>query len=165
MGSSRARVQIVDTLNRPAGSARRCDMRRLKIWHRAVYILVLDQHDRLCVQRRTLCKDIFPGYRDLCAGGVVDAGESMASAARRELHEELGLSLTLSWCLKLHFEEGMNAFGSVFIARYHNQPITLQSSEVEAIEWMTLSEALAVQDATPDSQQVLKALMDQGFLS
>ena len=165
MRSSRARVQIVDALNRPVGSARRCDVRRLKIWHRAVYIFVLDPHDRLCVQRRTSWKDIFPGCLDLCAGGVVDAGEFMAGAARRELREELGLSLTLNECLKLHFEAGMNAFGSVFTARYNDQPMTLQSSEVAAVEWMTLDEALAVQDATPDSRQALKALIDQGFLS
>ncbi|MDN3628041.1 NUDIX domain-containing protein, partial [Methylobacterium isbiliense] len=102
-------------------------------------------------------------YRDLCAGGVVDAGESMAFAARRELQEELGLSLALNYCLKLHFEEGMNAFGSVFLARYYNQPMTLQPSEVSGIDWLTLGEALAVEDATPDSRRALKVLVDQGF--
>lgn len=163
MGSSRVRVQIVDALNRPVGSARRCDMRRLQMWHRAAYIFVVDQQDRLCVQHRTPWKDIFPGYRDLCAGGVVDAGESMACAARRELQEELGLSLALNYCLNLHFEDGMNAFGSVFLARYHDQPMTLQPSEVAGIEWLTLSEALEVEDATPDSHRALKALVDQGF--
>ncbi|REC93491.1 NUDIX hydrolase [Kushneria indalinina] len=164
MGSSHVRVQIVDTFNRPVGSARRCDMRRLQMWHRAVYIFVLDQHDRICVQRRTLWKDIFPGYRDLCAGGVVDAGETMARAARRELQEELGLSLTLMPCLTLHFKEGMNAFGSVFLARYRNEPIRLQTSEVADIEWLTLEEALAIEDATPDSHQALKTLVARGFV-
>ncbi|WP_438764364.1 NUDIX domain-containing protein [Kushneria sp. TE3] len=164
MGSSRVRVQIVNAFNRPVGSARRCDMRRLRMWHRAVYILVLDCHDRVCVQRRTPWKDIFPGYHDLCAGGVVDAGESMACAARRELQEELGLTLTLTPCLTLHFEEGMNAFGSVFLARYRNEPIRLQASEVAGIEWLTLEEALALDDATPDSHQVLRSLASKGVV-
>ncbi|MFC0338334.1 Isopentenyldiphosphate isomerase [Kushneria avicenniae] len=165
MDPSRVRVQIVDAFNRPAGSARRCDMRRLRMWHRAAYIFVFDQHNRLCVQRRTLWKDIFPGYRDLCAGGVVDAGETMASAARRELQEELGLSLPLEPCLSLHFEQGMNAFGSVFLTRYHGEPIRLQASEVTGVEWLTLEDALAIDDATPDSHQALRALVDQGVVA
>ncbi|WP_189513965.1 NUDIX hydrolase [Kushneria pakistanensis] len=164
MGSSRVRVQIVDARNRPVGSARRCDMRRLQMWHRAVYIFVLDQHDRLCVQQRTPWKDIFPDYRDLCAGGVVDAGETMACAARRELQEELGLSLALTPCLTLHFEDGMNAFGSVFLARYRGEPMTLQASEVSSVEWLTLDEALALEDATPDSYQALKTLADKNLM-
>ncbi|WP_456269470.1 NUDIX domain-containing protein [Kushneria sp. AK178] len=165
MGSSRVRVQIVDAFNRPVGSARRCDMRRLQMWHRAVYIFVLDQHDRLCVQRRTLWKDIFPGYRDLCAGGVVDAGETMACAARRELQEELGLFLPLEPCLSLRFEQGMNAFGSVFLARYRHEAIRLQASEVTAIEWLPIKDALAIGDATPDSHQALGALVDRGIVT
>lgn len=158
------RVQLVDDRNRPAGSARRKEMRRLRMWHRAVYIFVLDEGGRLCVQRRTQSKDIFPGCRDLCAGGVVDAGESMALAARRELAEELGLSLPLRYCLEQRFEGGMNAFGSVYLADYRNEVLTLQAEEVESVAWHSIEEALTLEDATPDSRQALLALRERGFL-
>jgi len=84
-------VAIVDEENNVTGSASRAVMRREGLIHRAVYILVFDSGGRLFVQERSLTKDIFPGFRDLCAGGVVLAGESYEESAARELEEELGV--------------------------------------------------------------------------
>ncbi len=46
---------------------------------------------RLLVHRRADDKDVYPGWWDLAAGGVVGAGEAYGAAARRELAEELGV--------------------------------------------------------------------------
>ncbi len=48
--------------------------------------------DELYVHRRTETKDVYPGYLDVCAGGVNAAGESYDTCAARELEEELGVS-------------------------------------------------------------------------
>ncbi|WP_265452773.1 NUDIX hydrolase YfcD, partial [Aeromonas salmonicida] len=84
-------VDVVDTDNRVIGVAERARVRRENLCHRASYILVLDQTDRILVQRRTLSKDFCPGMLDACAGGVVTTGEQMEPSARRELAEELGI--------------------------------------------------------------------------
>ena len=36
-------------------------------------------------------RDVFPGYYDIAAGGVVLAGETYEAGARRELAEEVGI--------------------------------------------------------------------------
>lgn len=74
--AARELVQIVDRDNIPIGAAPRHIMRQHGLIHRASYILVFNCQGELFIQKRTLTKDIYPGYWDVAAGGVVLAGES-----------------------------------------------------------------------------------------
>ena len=47
----------------------------------------------LLLQKRSAQKDSFPGLYDISAAGHLDPGEDFAAAARRELAEELGVTL------------------------------------------------------------------------
>jgi isopentenyldiphosphate isomerase len=67
-------------------------MRAENLRHRSVAIIVQSTDGRLLVHRRADDKDVYPGFWDLAAGGVVSAGESSDLAAERELAEELGIS-------------------------------------------------------------------------
>ena len=87
-------VAIVDEKNHVIGAEPRSRMRTYGLPHRATYILVLNRHGELFVQKRTTDKDIYPGYFDVAAGGVVQAGETYDESARRELTEELGEDFT-----------------------------------------------------------------------
>ena len=66
-------------------------MRTDNLLHRSVAVIVTTTDGRLVVQHRSEDKDLFPGWWDIGAGGVVTAGEDRALAARRELAEELGV--------------------------------------------------------------------------
>ncbi len=70
----------------------RARMRAENLRHRSVAIIVRGSDGRLLVHRRADDKDIYPGWWDLAAGGVVGAGESSDVAARRELAEEVGVA-------------------------------------------------------------------------
>lgn len=59
--------------------------------HRAAHVLVFDTAGRLYLQRRALSKECSPGRWDSSAAGHVESGEDYATAARRELEEELGI--------------------------------------------------------------------------
>ena len=85
------RVVIVDADNRPVDVVPRSVMRAKGLCHRVTGVFVLDREGRLFVQRRTETKDVYPGMLDLCAGGVVVAGESYEECAEREAAEELGI--------------------------------------------------------------------------
>ena len=64
-------VQIVDENNQEIAAVSRRIMREQRLIHRASYILVFNRADELFVQQRTMTKDIYPGYYDIAAGGVV----------------------------------------------------------------------------------------------
>lgn len=102
-------------------------------WHVAAFVWVFDARGRVLLQRRSPDKDVWPGRWDASAAGHVLAGERIEEAARRELFEELGLSLPIAslsgggaaW----HHEEHAHANGlvdrehhAVFFARC-DQPL------------------------------------------
>ena len=53
--------------------------------------MILNDAGEIFLQRRGPQKDTFPGFWDTGVGGHCDPGESDDEAARREIHEELGL--------------------------------------------------------------------------
>lgn len=149
-------VQLVDSRNRPRGSAPRRTMRRLGCWHRATYIVVRGAGGDICVQQRTMRKETYPGQFDLAAGGVVGAGEASLPAARRELAEELGIrGVRLEDGGTFRFVAGgLHAFGSLYWVTYDG-PLALQREEVASVQWLPLSEALSLESATPDTRLAL----------
>ncbi|MDR5863370.1 NUDIX domain-containing protein [Halomonas campisalis] len=159
-------IQLVDARNRPCGSASRALMRRFHFWHRATYVVVRNARGELCVQRRTLTKEVFPGALDLAAGGVVGAGEAVHVAARRELAEELGIrGVPLHHALEfMHDQGGNHIFGSAFVVDYDG-PLILQAEEVAEAFWAPLGQALAMAEATPDTRQAVEALVREGWLA
>lgn len=65
--------------------------------HRSVQVLVFDRQGRLLLQRRSQSKDLFPGYYCASASGHVLAGDNYIATAEREVREELGVDLPLTY--------------------------------------------------------------------
>ena len=153
-------VLIVDADNNETGSAPRHEMRAKGLSHRASYILVFNNQGELFVQKRTMTKDIYPGYNDIAAGGVVLAGESYDQSAVRELAEELGINgIPLNSHFTFHHEDGSNlVWGRVYSCIYDGE-ITLQEEEIESGFFMTPDKVLELskkEPFTPDGLYVLK---------
>ena len=109
-------VVIVDEHNNVVGAAPRREMRAQRLPHRSTYILVFNSQGALYVQKRTMTKDVFPGYYDPAAGGVVLAGESYEESAQRELYEEMGIrDVPLTPLFTFYFaDERTRVWGKVF---------------------------------------------------
>ena len=123
-------VDVVDEENEVVGVVRRREMRERQLLHRCTYVFVLNAAGALYVHRRTDTKDVYPGYLDVCAGGVNAAGESYEECAVRELEEELGVTAVPTFRF-IHRYQGPSGrvFGGVFDVVW-NRPILWQPSEV-----------------------------------
>jgi isopentenyldiphosphate isomerase len=154
-------VDVVDEDDRVVGRATRADMRARNLPHRAVYVFVRNMRGELFVHRRTLTKDVYPGYCDVTIGGVVAAGEEYDAAAERELAEELGLMgapLTRLGNIR-YSDEGTRVCGMVYVAR-HDGPFVLQAEEIASGGFVPLAEAERMareERCCPDAIAVLQA--------
>lgn len=153
-------VAIVDGRNQVIGSAPRREMRARNLLHRSTYILVFNARGQLYVQKRTMTKDVFPGYYDPATGGVVLAGESYEEGAVRELEEEMGIrQVPLIRLFDFYFSDPRSrVWGGAFACTYDG-PLTLQAEEVERVELMTPDEILRrteTEPFTPDGLYVVQ---------
>jgi 8-oxo-dGTP pyrophosphatase MutT (NUDIX family) len=153
-------VAIVDGQNHVIGSAPRREMRVKRLPHRSTYVLVFNATGELYVQKRTMTKDVFPGYFDPAAGGVVLDGETYEEGAVRELEEEMGIrDIPLTPLFDFYFEdERTRVWGRVFSCLYDGE-VVLQAEEVESGAFMPLDTILreaAVTPYTPDGLYVLR---------
>ena len=95
-GAADEQVALYDPqTGRPAGSAPRSVVRRDNLPHGATAVLVRRTDGQLFVHRRSDGKDLWPGWHDCAAGGVIRPGEDPAAAAGRELAEELGVPVAV----------------------------------------------------------------------
>lgn len=161
MTSAEELVDVVDAMDRVVRQATRAEMRRDNLLHRAVYIIVRDSAGRVFIHRRTDSKDVYPGYWDVTVGGVVAAGEDYATAARRELAEEIGVVATtpLVTLFPVRYADAATQLvGMAFLAR-HDGPVVLQAEEIAHGEFVPVAEAERVMREVrccPDGAQVLR---------
>ena len=158
-------VQVVDREDREIAIMPRRLMREQRLIHRASYILVFNAAGELYVQKRTKTKDIYPGYWDVAAGGVVLAGESYEESAKRELKEELGVDGgKLQFLFDQYYEDESNrVWGRIFTC-IHAGPFTLQPEEVEYGRFMLPRVALEyseIEPVTPDGVILLEKLLQE----
>lgn len=134
-------VDIVDGDDRVTARVTRSEMRRLRLLHRCVYILLFDSSGRLFVHRRTDDKDVYPGFWDVAVGGVVAAGEDYESAARREVAEEVGLgNATVEPLFSMSYEDQLTRVHGRVYACASDGPLRLQAEEIAEGRWVSRSE-------------------------
>eukprot|EP00752_Nemacystus_decipiens_P003864 g3555.t1 len=182
------RIAIVDESNNEVvGSARRAEMRRDNLPHRATYVFIQapggdsDVNPDLWVQKRTMIKDYCPGLLDPSTGGVVGHGESYEDNARRELEEEMGVKAApkgeragggraegeLRHCFSFHYKDDRtNVWGDAWDCVWGGE-IVPQPEEVQSVHRYSLSELIAGKDkageeleSTPDGVVALEKYRD-----
>ena len=161
-------VTIVDRQNNVVGVAERAEMRSRRLPHRASFVFVFREDGKLVVQRRTMTKDVWPGWYDLAAGGVVVDGESYEESAHRELAEELGVSGgPLRGGVEFLFEDAaVQVWGCAYTCVYDGE-LRLQEEEVAAVEEWGAAEieraAIGAVPVTPDSWKALQLAREFGL--
>jgi 16S rRNA (adenine1518-N6/adenine1519-N6)-dimethyltransferase len=99
------RFPVVDKNDRILRDASRSQVHANNLRHRAVHILIFNPAGEVYLQQRSRSKDRHPLRWDSSAAGHVVAAESYDETARRELMEELGISVPLKRISKLPASE------------------------------------------------------------
>jgi isopentenyldiphosphate isomerase len=161
-------VDIVDDDDRVIATVARREMRAKRLMHRSVGIAVMSAEGRLLVHRRSPLKDVWPGWWDIAAGGVVTAGESYEQAARRELAEELGVvGVQLEYIGSGRFVDQNVAEICHGYRVVHDGPFTFNDGEVVEVRWVTFAELEDMRlthQFLPDSITLLLPLLRAKFV-
>jgi 16S rRNA (adenine1518-N6/adenine1519-N6)-dimethyltransferase len=99
------RFPVVDKNDRILRDASRSEVHANNLRHRAVHVLIFNPAGEVYLQQRSRWKDRHPLRWDSSAAGHVVAAESYDETARRELEEELGISIPLKKISKLPASE------------------------------------------------------------
>lgn len=156
-------VDIVDDDDEVVATVTRAEMRAKRLQHRAVSIAVLSSDGLLLVHRRADTKDVWPGMWDMAAGGVVAAGEHYEDAARRELAEELGVTVDAFVSLgEGRFVDDAVALIGRGYRCTHDGPFTFTDGEIAEVRWVDragLDELVRTESFVPDNVALLLPLL------
>ncbi|XP_024985631.1 nudix hydrolase 3-like isoform X2 [Cynara cardunculus var. scolymus] len=124
-------------------------------YHRAVHVWIFaESTQQLLLQQRAVCKDAWPGLWDISSAGHISAGDASLITARRELQEELGLTLPMDAfeLLFVFLQQSVtnngnfinNEFDDVYLVTTVDpiplEAFTLQESEVSAVKYISIEE-------------------------
>ena len=121
------------------------------LFHPTVHIWFYSSGHSLLLQKRSLNKEIFPGFWDVSVAGHVSAGESILDGAIREVKEEIGLDIKASDLKPLDIRKNTNRFSNgvidcefqhVFLVKLDTElsQLRIQESEVDAIRLFSFEE-------------------------
>lgn len=144
---------LVDEQDCVIGQVRRGDAHgNPALVHRSVQTLVFDSAGSVLLQLRSARKDLFPRYYCASASGHVLTGEDYEATAARELQEELGVSVPLTYVGKALARSAVESeMTALFLARcdgpFHFDPVETDGGEFFA--WDDVLEARGHLPMTP----------------
>ena len=152
-------VILVDANDVEVGTAGKLDAHRRGLRHRAISALVRNSRSEFLLQRRNPAKYHSGGlWTNACCSHPLP-GEDAASAARRRLAEEMGVTCALRPLFVFAYDtpvpgglienEVVHVFGGL-----HDGPIRSDPAEVSEWKWISLPALNADIEARPDAYTV-----------
>lgn len=136
-------MERVDEQDRVLGVVDRGDAVRNRWLHRIATTVCRDPEGRFLVHRRSDGVSRFPGQYNWLIGGAVDVGESYASAAARELAEELGVRADARFVLRFLCRGAISPYWLGLHEATIDRAVTPDPSEIAWHTWLTEDELRA----------------------
>ncbi|MFB9881316.1 NUDIX hydrolase [Planobispora siamensis] len=152
-------VERVDDQDRVLGVVSRDDAIRHGWLHRVAATVCRDERGRFLVSRRAAGLSRFPGYHEVSFGGAVTVGESYQAAARRELEEELGVSVPVHEMVKFLCHGQIGSYWLGVHEAVITGDVVPDPRAMSWVGWMTraeLDEAMQRRRFVPDGQEALR---------
>ncbi|HEY3897807.1 MAG TPA: 16S rRNA (adenine(1518)-N(6)/adenine(1519)-N(6))-dimethyltransferase RsmA [Chthoniobacter sp.] len=131
---------VVDADDRVTGQLSRHEVHRQRLLHRAVHIFVFNARGDLFLQRRSRWKDTHPLRWDSSAAGHVNAGQTYAETAPREVEEELGVSAAVEEIASLPPSKTTGWEHVRLYRAQHDGPFHLNPAELDGGGFFTLEQ-------------------------
>ncbi|MBG6130694.1 isopentenyldiphosphate isomerase [Aquimarina sp. EL_43] len=106
-------------------------------FHLVIHVCIINSNNQLLIQQRQSFKKGWSNMWDLTVGGSVHSGENSYNAAEREVFEEIGYTVDLSFVrptFTINFERGFDDY-YIIIADIDISKLKLQKSEVKNVKW------------------------------
>jgi len=146
---------LVDKNDENVGTAPKTEVHRKKLRHRAFSVFLTDGKNRTLLQQRALGKYHSAGlWGNSCCGHPRPA-EDIASAARRRVHEELGLHVELTWVGKTAYSVDVgnglteNEITHVFTGQA-SDVLAPDPDEVSATRWVDITDLSTLIQSSPE---------------
>lgn len=134
----------------------RKEVHKKGLWHRAIVIAILNEKNEILIQQRSHNKEKKPDMWDISVAGHISSNEDPITASIREISEEVGVCIdeedsikSFRYMFSYRKEQKYNEnfierqFYDFFMLRQNNlteNDIQMQSSEVQAIKFVSISE-------------------------
>ena len=123
--------------------------------HRAFSVFLFDTSGAVLIQQRAAGKMLWPNFWSNSCCSHPRPGESVDTAARRRVREELRLECRLSFLYKFRYQARFGAVGSEHelchvYAGYPRGTLVVDPSEIAAHRWISPDELTQAIAATPD---------------
>jgi len=116
------KIPIVNEQDEIIGEEERAVIHRNGLKHREIHVWLITPEQGFIFQKRGLNQDTWPGFFDVTCGGHVDLpNETYEECARRELKEETGVEVPLTFILKKYsesFDPNTNTQNNAFRATF-----------------------------------------------
>lgn len=121
-----------------------CHSENPGVYHKTVWIWIVNSKKQILVQKRALTKKKSPGKWDMPAAGHIDSGENCLQGCVRETEEELGLKVNSDdfVFLKEFISKRGWELAQVYLLKkdIKVEDMKLQHEEVEQIKWLNYDE-------------------------
>ncbi|MBU1170376.1 MAG: NUDIX domain-containing protein [Proteobacteria bacterium] len=151
-------MEFIDVLSVEGEKTGRIETREMihakGLWHRTVHIWILSKNNDILLQKRAQEKQTHPGLWDMACAGHISSGETRLGAAMKEIHEELGITLSPD---ELNFlftdkSEVFHCHGTYIDREFHDiflvrksiplNAFSLQKNEVAALMYLPFGDFL-----------------------
>lgn len=121
-----------------------CHSANPRCYHKPVWIWIINDDNKILIQKRAKCKKDDPNLWDMPSAGHILAGETIIEGAIRETEEELGIK-TSSYDYKFLFEyicDESFEIAQVFLLKKNIEisSMKLQEEEVSEVKWVNYEE-------------------------
>ena len=108
--------------------------------HRTVGVVLFNENGQLLLQKRSMSKDMDPGLWSISCAGHVAKGQTDEEAVHRELQEELGVDVPLTFLTKCIVNDPNETERAAIYKGEHNGPFVLDKNEVDEVQFVDISE-------------------------